>query len=85
MPYPGTPLHQYAEENNLFRVDPSDYERFDMTETVFKTPDMTSAEIVQMCQNVYRSFLTPRFVLRQITDTRSWEDLAIYSEEQKRL
>lgn len=75
VPYPGTPLYQYGTENNLFRFDPRDYDRFDMAEPVFKTPDMTPEEVVEMCQGVYRSFLSPRFVLRHIKNTRSWEDV----------
>jgi radical SAM superfamily enzyme YgiQ (UPF0313 family) len=75
VPYPGTPLYEYGLENNLFRFSPKDYDRFDMTETVFKTPDMTPEEVSEMCQGVYRSFLTPRFVLRNVMKTRSWEDI----------
>lgn len=76
IPYPGTPLYQYGIENDLFRFDPRDYDRFDMTEPVFKTPDMNPEEVVEMCQGVYRSFLTPRYVLRHIKKTRSWEDIS---------
>jgi len=75
VPYPGTPLYQYGVRNELFRFDPRDYDRFDMTEPVFKTQDMTSEEVIEMCQGVYKSFLSPRFVLRHIKNTRSWEDL----------
>jgi radical SAM superfamily enzyme YgiQ (UPF0313 family) len=75
VPYPGTPLHKYGVENDLFRFDPTDYDRFDMTEPVFKTPDMTPQEVVDMCQGVYKSFLTPRFVLKRIMNIHSWEDL----------
>ncbi|MBN1842119.1 MAG: radical SAM protein [Deltaproteobacteria bacterium] len=75
VPYPGTPLYKYAVDNNLFRFDPTDYDRFDMTEAVLKTPDMTPEEVTHMCQGVYRSFLAPRFILRQIMNARSWEDV----------
>ena len=75
VPYPGTPLFRYGKENDLFRFDSRDYDRFDMTEPVFKTPDMTPVEVVEMCQNVYRSFLTPRFVLRHVKNIRSMEDV----------
>ena len=76
VPYPGTPFYEYGLENNLFRFDPEDYDRFDMTEPVLKTPDMTVQEVMAMCQGVYRSFLTPKFVFRRITKTRSAEDLS---------
>lgn len=76
VPYPGTPLYQYGLDNDLFRFDPSEYERFDMTEPVLRTPDMEPEEIIGICQDIYRAFLTPRFVLRQLMNTRSIEDVA---------
>lgn len=75
VPYPGTPLNTYAIKNNLFRFDPKDYDRYDMTEPVFKTPDMSPEEIMQMCEGVYKSFLTPKFVLRHLRNIRTWEDI----------
>ncbi len=75
VPYPGTPLNRYAYENNLFRFDPNDYDRFDMTEPVFITPDMSPEEVMQMCEGVYRSFLEPKFILRHIKKIRAWEDV----------
>jgi anaerobic magnesium-protoporphyrin IX monomethyl ester cyclase len=75
VPYPGTPLYQYGVENDLFRFDPTDYDRFDMTEPVFQTPDMSPEEVIGMCQGVYRSFLSPRFILRQLRNMHSWEDM----------
>jgi len=32
-------------------------------------------EIKKMIRRIYRSFLTPRFVLRKISAIRSWNDL----------
>ena len=74
VPYPGTPLYRLAVANDWFRFDPAEYERYDMTEPVLKTPEMTAEEVVQMCQGVYRSFLSPRFVARQLLKIRSIED-----------
>ncbi|MCK4790077.1 MAG: B12-binding domain-containing radical SAM protein [Desulfobacteraceae bacterium] len=76
VPYPGTPLYKYGIENSLFRFDPTDYDRFDMTEPVLKTPDMTPEEVTHMCQGVYRLFLTPKFILRHVKNTRSLEDVS---------
>jgi anaerobic magnesium-protoporphyrin IX monomethyl ester cyclase len=75
VPYPGTPLYEYGLENDLFRFLHTDYERFDMTEAVFKTPDMKPEEVTKMCQDVYKSFLAPKFVLRRIMNTRSLRDI----------
>lgn len=75
VPYPGTPLYQEAVEKGWFRIDPTDYDRFDMTETVFNMPDMTPEEVNEMCAGVYRAFLKPKYVLRQLTRVRSLQDL----------
>lgn len=75
VPYPGTPLNKYASENNLFRFDPDDYDRFDMTEPVLKTSDMSPEEVMQMCEQVYKSFLAPKFIFRHLKNIRTWEDV----------
>lgn len=75
VPYPGTPLHKMALENNWFRIDPNDYELYDMSQPTLKTPDMAPADILQMCRGVYQSFLTPRYILRHISKIRSIRDL----------
>jgi radical SAM superfamily enzyme YgiQ (UPF0313 family) len=75
IPYPGTPLYQQAVENNWFRIDPKEYERFDMTEPIFKTPDMTPEEVMAICDNIYKLFLSPKYVARYIAGIRSIDDL----------
>ncbi len=75
IPYPGTPLHEQAITNNWLRIDPEEYERYDMTEPIFKTPDMSPQQIMQICDEIYKTFLTPKYVLRKITMIRSREDL----------
>ncbi len=75
VPYPGTPLYEEGKEKGWFRFDPKDYERFDMTEPVFKTPDMTTKEVQQLCQMNYRIYLDPRYVLRQVGKVRDMQDL----------
>ena len=77
VPYPGTPLHAQAVEEGWFRpdVDPLAYERYDMREPVLAVPDMSPAEIMGLSAQVYRSFLSPRFVWRNLRQVRSWHDL----------
>jgi radical SAM superfamily enzyme YgiQ (UPF0313 family) len=74
-PYPGTRLYDEAVENGWFRVDSKDYERFDMTEPVLNTVDMQPEEVMKICDEIYRVFLSPRYVLRHLTRVRSWKDL----------
>lgn len=66
VPYPGTPLFEEAVENGWLSCSPDEYEKFDMRGSVMNMKDMSSDEVVKMCNEVYRSFLTPRFVLRQV-------------------
>ncbi len=75
VPYPGTPLYQEAVEKGWFRIEPTDYDRFDMSETVFNMPDMTAEEVNKICAEVYKAFLKPRYIWQQLTRIRSLRDL----------
>jgi hypothetical protein len=37
---------------------------------------MTPEEVMRMCNDVYQSFLTPRYMLRQLSRVRGWEDVS---------
>jgi len=75
IPYPGTLLYQQAIENDWFRIDPSDYDRYGMTEPVLKTPDMEPKEVVDMCGKIYRNFFKFEYIWQQLRRVRSWEDV----------
>ncbi|MDQ1281008.1 MAG: anaerobic magnesium-protoporphyrin monomethyl ester cyclase [Thermoproteota archaeon] len=75
MPYPGSKLYAEALKNSWFRVDPKDYARFDMKEPVLKTPDMTPDEVMKLCDEIYRVFLSPKYLLKQLARIRSLKDL----------
>jgi radical SAM superfamily enzyme YgiQ (UPF0313 family) len=75
MPYPGTKLYEEALENGWFRVNPKDYDCFDMTEPVLNTVDMEPAEIMRICDEIYRVFLSPNYIFKHLTRIRSWRDL----------
>ena len=74
-PYPGSKLYAQALENGWFRVDPRDYERFDMKEPVMTTPDMTPEDVMALCDEIYKVFLTPKYMLRQLFRIRSFKDI----------
>lgn len=77
VPYPGTPLYKEAREKGWIRFeDPEAWERYDMTEPVLTTPDMEPEEIVQICSNIYKTFITPKYVMRHLLKIRKWEDLS---------
>ena len=75
IPYPGSKLYAEALKNSWFRVNPKDYERFDMKEPVLTTPDMTPEEVMNLCDEIYRVFLTPQYMLRQLVRMRSLRDV----------
>ncbi|MDR0470868.1 MAG: B12-binding domain-containing radical SAM protein [Nitrososphaerota archaeon] len=75
IPYPGSKLYAEALKNNWFRFDPKDYTRFDMKEPVMTTPDMTPEEVMQLCDEIYKVFLTPQYMLKQLARIRSAKDL----------
>lgn len=75
VPYPGTPLYNEAAANDWFRVPPDDYDRFDMTATVLKTPGMTSDEVMALAERCYGGFLTPAYIWRRLRGVRSIEDV----------
>ena len=77
VPYPGTPLFQEAIANDWICFDdPYAWERYDMTEPVLKTPDMSGAEVMKICSEIYKTFTSPMFMLRRLAKIRSFEDLA---------
>lgn len=72
IPYPGTPLYKYCQENNLLLTE--DYDRFDQREPVMKT-EMSAEELKKMIGKFYRSFITPKFLAKKITGIRGWRDI----------
>ena len=75
IPYPGSKLYAEALKKDWFRVDPSDYERFDMKEPVMNTPYMTSEEVMKLCDEIYKVFLSPKYIFRHLIRVRSWTDV----------
>jgi radical SAM superfamily enzyme YgiQ (UPF0313 family) len=78
VPYPGTRLYQQALEFDWFRIDPGDYERYDMTEPVLKARDMTPEDVVKICDDIYKVYLSPKYILhRFIKSLMSKDDLML--------
>ncbi len=75
VPYPGTPLWREGMEKNWFRFNPHDYERFDMAEPVFKTPDMSPQEVLAICRKIYNVFWHPEYIFRHLMKIKSMEDV----------
>jgi len=75
IPYPGTKLYGEAVKKGWFAVDPKDYNCFDMTEPVLRTVDMEPEEVMRICDQIYKVFLSPKYMFRHLIRTRSWRDL----------
>lgn len=71
IPYPGTQLYAYCQENNLLLTQ--DYDQYDQSGQVMKT-ELSNTEIKKMTQTLYKSFITPKFILRKILSIKSWND-----------
>jgi anaerobic magnesium-protoporphyrin IX monomethyl ester cyclase len=75
IPYPGSKLYAQALENGWFRIDPKDYDRFDMKEPVLCTLGMAPEEIMKICDEIYKVFLSPKYMLKQLVRIRSLKDV----------
>jgi anaerobic magnesium-protoporphyrin IX monomethyl ester cyclase len=75
MPYPGTPLFELCQRNGWIRFGPEEYDRYDMTEPVCSLTDMSEEEVVQMAGQFYKLYLHPKFLMHQVKNMRTIEDL----------
>ncbi len=72
IPYPGTPLYKECKENDWLLTE--DYEDFDMRKPVMKS-ELTDEKIMEMTQQLYKSFLNPKFIIRKILGIRNFQDI----------
>ena len=72
MPYPGTPLFKYCQENNLLKT--SNWEEYDMRRPIMKSP-ISDQKLMELTQGLYKSFLTPKFIIRKIFSIRGTDDI----------
>lgn len=75
VPYPGTPLYQECVEKDWLLVPPGDYDSFDMSKPICRTPDMSPDEIAEICAGIYKTFWTPKYIYHRLKRVRSFEDL----------
>jgi len=75
IPYPGTALFKECEKNGWLKT--KDWNRFDMSQPVMKTP-MKDKEVMRMTQGLYKSFITPRFIIKKIGSVRRLDDLKFF-------
>lgn len=71
IPYPGTPLYKECKEKGWLLTD--DYDRFDMRQSVMKTP-FPIKKIYELEQDLYSAFMTPQYIIRKVLSIRSLHD-----------
>lgn len=77
-PYPGTELFKEALEKGWFRIDPKDWEKFDMSQPVLKSVNMASEEVLELCVRAWRSvYFSPLYIARRIWGVRSWRHIKL--------
>jgi len=75
IPYPGTPLFKECQANDWLQTE--DWDRYDMREPIMKTP-MPNDTVMALTREIYKSFLTPRFIWRKLVSIRSFADIRFY-------
>jgi len=75
IPYPGTPLYRDCKSNDWLLFDGiTGWSHYDMREPVMKSP-LDDTDVKALTRELYKSFFTPKYVLRKILSVRSKEDL----------
>jgi anaerobic magnesium-protoporphyrin IX monomethyl ester cyclase len=72
IPYPGTPLYKYCDEENLLLT--RNYDDYDQRQMVMKS-SLSSEEAKKLVQSLYKSFMSPQFIWRKITSIRNYDDI----------
>lgn len=72
IPYPGTPLYKECDEGDLLIT--REYSRFDQREMVMKSP-LSSQEAKELVQSLYKSFITPKFIIKKVLSIRTVADV----------
>lgn len=72
IPYPGTPLYQYCQANNLLKF--TDYRRYDQREQVMKNT-LSTEDVKALTASLYKAFISPQFIARKLFNIRNIDDI----------
>ncbi|MBI2821023.1 MAG: B12-binding domain-containing radical SAM protein [Acidobacteria bacterium] len=72
IPYPGTQLFKQCRENGWLLHE--DWDRYDMREQVMVS-ELTTADVLELSQQLYKSFVSPRYIARKVASVRSVDDV----------
>ncbi len=82
IPYPGTELYRECLKNNWLLT--TDYDDYDMRNPVMKIP-FSQQKLKSYVRELYTSFMSPRYFLRQIVEIRTLDDVKFYLNAGKKL
>ncbi len=71
MPYPGTPLYNYAKRNNLLTDAADDYDNYDMEKDILKSEINTTF----WCRKIWNIHKHPLFLIKSFFTIRSLRDI----------
>jgi radical SAM superfamily enzyme YgiQ (UPF0313 family) len=72
IPYPGTPLFNYCQKNNLLLT--TNWDDYDMRQPIIKSPIPPQTQI-ELVQNLFKGVITPNFIIKKIVSIRSLDDI----------
>ncbi len=73
IPYPGTALFREAQEQGWLRT--TDWDRYDMREPILTSP-IPDEQILALTRDLYKSFMSPKFIARKLASIRTKDDFA---------
>lgn len=74
IPYPGTKLYQQCLENKWLKYPVGSWNKWDMRRPVMET-GIQDKELLGITRGIYKSCITPKFVLRKVFSIRSMDDV----------
>ncbi len=72
IPYPGTPLFKYCQDENLLLT--KNWDDFDMRQPVIKS-SISPTEQLELVQNLFKGILSPKFIFQKIISIQSFYDI----------
>jgi radical SAM superfamily enzyme YgiQ (UPF0313 family) len=82
VPYPGTPLFEEARQNGWLTTE--NWDDYDMRTSVWKSP-ISSDDVLQFKDELYKAALTPAFILRKIMSIRDFDDIKFLARAASKL
>ncbi|MFC1711121.1 B12-binding domain-containing radical SAM protein [Patescibacteria group bacterium] len=82
IPYPGTKLFNLAKKQKWLTT--TNWDDYDMKKPVLKT-SLTDKEVLNTTQEIYKSFLTPKFIFKKLKSIKTLADIKFYARAAKQV